>query len=73
MGRYHKKEERGGLRIGDRVRTTQRFRENYPKNRALVGVLMWFCIGTEARVKFDNLKTELQMDERWLERVNLNE
>ena len=60
-------QERDGRRAGQRVRVTAEHRRLFPKAKMRRGVLLHFARGTEARIKFDELRHPMVFDERFLE------
>ena len=60
---------RNGMKPGDRIRTTQRYRKLYPNSRLLLGNIKNLCRGTEVAVWFDGFRSRRQIDERFIELV----
>jgi hypothetical protein len=59
--------ERNGFRAGQRVRVTAEHRRLFPKAKMRRGALLRFVRGTEARIRFDELRHPVTLDERFLE------
>ena len=59
--------EHNSFRAAQRVRVTAEHRRLFPKAKMRRGVLLHFARGTEARIKFDELRHPIVFDERFLE------
>ncbi len=60
---------RNGWAKGDLVEVTPRHRELYPMNRARRGYIRTFGLGTMLSVKFEEYKHPVQIDERFVRKV----